>query len=197
MRTYAFKALALLFSVIAGTELFLWQQARAPLPDPEARPLQTWSADVSAGGAGDAAAAQATDFSAIDARPLFAPTRRPFVAPQPDAPQITDTPDEPLPEPAPEVVSEPVPETEPAPVVDPAGFQLKGILVAGAKRTSLIVSPDNATGQWLSVGAQVMGWTIAEIGDDRLVLKNGDQSHTLKQYVDNPQSPLGGQTPAE
>jgi hypothetical protein len=98
-------------------------------------------------------------------RPLFSRSRRPFVAPPPD---VT--------EPAPQIA-------EPVQVAAEPQFTLQGVYIQGSVRRALILLAQSQA-QWQSVGDDVLGWNITEIGPNEITLEARGQSRRLKLYVE-------------
>lgn len=117
-------------------------------------------------------------FKAIDLRPLFAPDRRP---PETEA--------------APAEAGPPLPES-----LD--GLALTGIISAGGKRFAIVEPKGRAAPgaqNWsLRVGGELRGWTVDEIGEDRIVLVNGGVRHEMALVDDTARrgAPTQRQQPA-
>jgi hypothetical protein len=173
MRTEFLKGLTV-FSIVASLAVgaVVYRQDSGRLDDPTSRPVQSWSPQAGQDAPLEFAEAQPRTYPDTFARPVFSATRRPFVPPPPPAP----------PEPAP--VAE-LPPPAPAAAPDPGHFQLKGIMIGDATAKALVVSPESPAGQWLTVGATVMGWKLTRIGDDAVSLNSGAGTVELKLYVDN------------
>jgi type II secretory pathway component PulC len=178
MRSYAFKILAVLAIAAIIAQLVFARVLFEPPEAVSARPVETWSPTIENGAELNATANGATT-GVILARPLFAPNRKPYVAQEVVA-EVAEPPP-PLEEQAP----------EPVPITDPSTMSLKGIFVSGNTRSGFIVSPDIPEGKWYSEGTVVLGWKIGRFQDDNVILTQGSESFTLKQYVDNSQLPLG------
>jgi hypothetical protein len=88
------------------------------------------------------------------ARPLFSPTRRDFVA-------------EAAPVEAVEAVATPVEETPAPPHVS-----LQGTRSIGGHQSALVAFDDQES-NWVSVGDELSGWTVTDIGANRLVITRG------------------------
>ncbi|WP_312408649.1 hypothetical protein [Rhizobium sp.] len=98
-------------------------------------------------------------------RPLFSPTRRDYVA--------EETPTVPVEE----VVEEPPLQ----PDTSPLQLTLLGTRTFNGIRSALVALPDQQ-GDWVSVGDEIDGWTIVEVGTDRLVVGRAGQNVTVALY---------------
>jgi hypothetical protein len=184
MRAYAFKGLCLLAVGVILAQFYFVQTLFSPIQPIENRPVATWSPTIENAAVLDVSASDETTGDIL-ARPIFAPTRKPFVAPQVVVAEAE----------APPPVEEQPP--EPAQVTDPKTMSLKGIFVSGAMRSGLIASPEVPDGKWYTEGTTVMGWKIERFQDDSAILKQGEETFSLKQYVDNSQLPLGPAAPPQ
>ncbi|GGG23958.1 hypothetical protein GCM10010924_61900 [Rhizobium wenxiniae] len=99
------------------------------------------------------------------ARPLFSPTRRDYVA--------EETPIEP--------VAEAVEEASKQPVTSPLQLSLRGTRTFNGVRSALVALPDQQ-GDWVSVGDEIDGWTIVEVGTDRLVVGRAGEKVSVALY---------------
>ena len=93
--------------------------------------------------------------SAVTERPLFAHNRRP------------------LPPPA-----------APVQAADLSSYALAGITVAGAQRTALVRHGMPPVITPLTEGQEIDGWTVRQIGDDRIVLREAGTDAMLFLYRD-------------
>jgi hypothetical protein len=100
-------------------------------------------------------------------RPLFRSSRKPF-------------------DPAQAVIAATAPEIVPAPPPpDFSQLAVRGIVMNGNNKLALITTPEAPEGNWLAVGADVMGWKIVEVGANGTTLSASGQTRELKLYVDN------------
>jgi hypothetical protein len=95
-------------------------------------------------------------YRAVIERPLFARNRRPFGRKPAD--QIA--------------------------IGSAGAFALAGIVAAGARRIALIRHGVPPRTESLMEGAEIDGWAVRTIGDDRVVLRNATTDHTILLYKD-------------
>lgn len=101
-----------------------------------------------------------SDFPEMASRPLFWPGRRPrpaaLAAVAPPAPQSTEQ-------------------------TAAFEFQLTGVLHDGGNaRRALIVWPQQPSGRWVEVGADLAGWRLTGIGHHSIEIEDGGRRHELK-----------------
>lgn len=99
------------------------------------------------------------------ARPLFSPTRRDYVA--------EETPIEP--------VEEVVEEASQQQDTSPLQLTLRGTRTFSGVRSALVALPDEL-GDWVTVGDKIGGWTIVEVGADRLVVGRAGENVSVALY---------------
>jgi hypothetical protein len=114
---------------------------------------------------GPTAAPSAGTYPAIAEHPLFYPTRRPWAAPPPPA------------------VAPVTAQTGPTPL---ANYTLGGVVITDAIRVALLKSSNTAKTIALTEGRELDGWTLREIGRERLRFESGsgttyDMSFPLAQ----------------
>jgi hypothetical protein len=100
-------------------------------------------------------------------RPIFAKNRRP-----PILIKAAGGPVRPIKEP-------------PTPSID---FTLAGVTISPLVTKAFIIGGSNPTGIWVNVGAQVAGWTVANIEPASLTLRNGDKTIQVQLYPDGRKS---------
>jgi hypothetical protein len=189
MNTNMLKLLSLLAltgCIVTGFGVVkFWQ---APLLVPKHRQVLAWRPDFTPSSHAGSTETAELSFAELSSRPIFAPSRRPFVPPVSVVP-------EPPPEPvtiAPIPQSVPVPEPiiaavpPPAPLIDPAQFQLKGIMQSGNKKSALIVTPQSPDGAWMVKDSDIMGWTLVRIERNSVLLNGEERDVTLQQYSEKP-----------
>lgn len=101
------------------------------------------------------------EFSDIARQTVFRPTRRP-----PD-PVAQKAPSAPVP-----VVAPALPKPLPA-------MTLLGIVVMPQRQTALIQIGGASKAMLIGQGDNVEGWSVAEIGGNRIVLRSGDEAHEI------------------
>ena len=154
----AASALALLLAGIVMLEAYS--------AAPDISPLAGKTGSLFAEGSGETNLhAIARNFEDIVERPLFSRSRRPFVPPPAE---VTET--------FPEI-------SEPAQAVAEPQLSLKGVYIQGGVRRALILSTESPA-QWQSVGDDVSGWNITEIGANEITLEAQGQTRRLKLYVE-------------
>ncbi|MEL7092554.1 MAG: hypothetical protein AAFN94_12545 [Pseudomonadota bacterium] len=110
---------------------------------------------------------QDTFFAAITDRPLFSETRRPVVE------QAA-----PAPEPEVEIAAPAAAPPSESAVPDAV---LLGVLTGGA-RTAALLSIAGADPEWLSQGARIDSWTLAEVGSNSVLFKENEREHRVELY---------------
>lgn len=147
--------------VDAGAALFALGSIFAPLAAPPQLEPE-WRLP----GAASSAPRQGARTSAGEqtlARPIFSKSRRPFAAP----PVETQS------------------KIEEAPVAA-TGLSVTAIVKTGGVKRVLIVSSAEPEGKWALEGERLEGWTIAEVRDFDVTLRNGQNVVQLKLYSDHP-----------
>jgi len=115
-------------------------------------------------------------------RPIFSSSRRKYIKPPATIPN---------PKPKLAVLVEPVVESRPVKKkvvrlkVNPPNVKILGFQTSPKQSAVLIYNRKEATSKWLKKGEQIEKWTISTISRNQLILKSGDQQHTLKLYPDN------------
>jgi hypothetical protein len=202
MNTSVLKLFALIgcaLSIVAALGVF--QYVRAPIIAPETRSVLAWRPDFTPNANLTSAEPKAQSFAELATRPIFAPSRRPFsplapVAVEPPPQPVVVTPELPV---VPEPQPAPVAEVEPAPLIDPDKFELKGIMLIDGKTSALIVTPDAPDGAWLANKSEIMGWKLARIDRNSVMLKGDGREVVLQQYMEKApqeQSKTGALAPA-
>ena len=106
-----------------------------------------------------------TEPSGLDAlaatrqRPLFSPTRRP--PPPPVEAQSAE------------------PMAAPAPSIPPPSLEIRGIIVGTDISVAIVRRSQDAKEIHLSVGSQIEGWTVSDIGPRAIILRLEDRSVTI------------------
>jgi hypothetical protein len=108
---------------------------------------------------GPAAAPSTGTYPAIAEHPLFYPTRQPW-APTP-APAAAAT----------------TAQTRPAPL---ANYTLGGVVITDAIRVALLKSSNTAKTIALTEGRELDGWTLREIGRERLRFESGGATYEMR-----------------
>ena len=103
-------------------------------------------------------------YDAIVARPLFTVDRRPFVPPTEET----------------EPVSLP-----PGPSVE---FELTAIVTSAAARMALLKTSSSAEVRKVTVGQAIDGWTLVEVREDGIVLRNGTDVRVLELATERAQA---------
>ena len=122
--------------------------------------LVAWASVSFARGVPAEPAAATARFDATLQRPLFSPTRRP-----PPPPGVVL---------APSVTAPLVP-----PVAPPPDLTLSGVIVGAGGGVALLRRPVDAAPARVALGAQVDGWTVAEIHPRSVVLRRDARSVTV------------------
>jgi hypothetical protein len=146
-----------------------WHFGGQPYPDISTREIPKWQPTESFMPVGFASPGKQLELSEALKHPVFRQSRRPF-----DPVQVTVA----------EVVQEPAPQPA-APPPDASQLSVRGILIEGPLKQALIVTPEAPDGIWMTLGAEVLGWKITELGPNGVTLKAGQQGVDLKLYVDN------------
>ena len=120
--------------------------------------LVAWTILALAGGVQAESAAAVPRFDAALQRPLFSPTRRP---PPPAMP-------------APSALA-----PLPPPVAPPPNLTLSGVIVGAGGGVALLRRPVDVAPARVARGAQVDGWTVAEIHPRSVVLRRDARSITV------------------
>jgi hypothetical protein len=107
---------------------------------------------------GPAAAPSAGTYPAIAEHPLFYPTRVPWAAPPPPAAAPATA------------------QTGPAPL---ANYILGGVVITDAIRVALLKSSNTAKTIALTEGRELDGWTLREIGRERLRFESGSATYEM------------------
>jgi hypothetical protein len=169
MRIREIQVLAAYMSSLAA---FFWVGAvlvwRQPQLDLENRPLATWLPTEKSAAA--AIVFQDSEVTLNEAllRPVFRQSRRPF------EPSVVT---------APLAAPETPPATNPPQIFDASQISLKGVLIDSKTKLALIAVPEAPEGQWMSLGTEVKGWKITDIGVDGIVLAIGEQQQKLELYL--------------
>lgn len=159
-------ALLSIFTLACGAMAYwLWNQ---PVPVPADRPITVWEPPPLAEIVVAPNVSAATVFPETFARPIFLPTRRPYVAP----------PEENLP---PEIDAALLTLPQAA-APDVSLLVLKGIRLNEGNQQALVLSATSPAAQWLSLGSEIEGFRLVEIGDDRVTLEAGQQRVEIKLY---------------
>ncbi len=154
------------FALACGVVAYgLWIQ---PVPLPANRSMTVWEPPLLADNVAVLDVPASTDFSETFARPIFLPTRRPFVAP----------PEEVLP---PEIDAALMTLPQAA-APDASVLVLKGIRLNEGSQQALVLSAASPTAQWLSLGSEIEGFRLVDIGDDRVTLEAGPKRVEIKLY---------------
>ena len=109
--------------------------------------------------AGNPAGARAArTYPAIAEHPLFYPTRQPWTAPPPPAAATTTA------------------QTAPVPL---ANYILSGVVITNTNRVALLKSSNTAKTIALTEGRELDGWTLREIGRERLRFESGGATYEM------------------
>jgi hypothetical protein len=108
-------------------------------------------------------------------RPLFMRSRLPYEPPPPSVPQSVLAP----PAPPPAAMLQPPPPAGPR--LD-RSIRVAGIIVDSRTSRALVIAASNPLGEWLGIGGEIGGWTLAEITREGIVLTAGDQRLTAALY---------------
>ena len=149
--------------------VFAWQIWVRPYPDVSNREISKWQPTENFATTERLRPEKPLALSEALTRPLFSRSRRPF---DPVQAIVAAAVVAPVPQPA-------------APPPDASQLSVRGILIEGASRQALIVTPEFPDGVWMTTGAEVMGWKITGLGPNGITLKTGQQGVDLKLYVDN------------
>jgi hypothetical protein len=142
----------------------------APQTTPAVVPLQK-PASINSAPAESAERAYAETFQ----RPLFMRSRSPYEPPPPPAPQPVLAPP----------AQPPFAMLQPPPPAGPSldrSIRVVGIMVDGHISRALVMAASNPLGEWLGIGGEIGGWTLAEITREGIVLTAGDQRLTAALY---------------
>ncbi len=190
MNTNVLKLFSLIaFAVCMIASVSIFHFGSVPMVVPEARSILAWQPDFAPNANSTSTENSAQSSAELSARPIFAPSRRPFVPPAPivaePPPQLVVVAPEPQPVPEPELV--PVAAAQPVPLVDPNQFELKGIMQSDGIVSAFVVTPEAPDGTWLTKKSEIMGWTMARIDRNSIVLTGEGREVVLQQYVEKPE----------
>lgn len=160
----------IIFTLSVAASLHFWT---LPHPELAARRVLNWQPTEDFNPVGFSDDGSQTLLDQALARPVFRHSRKPF-----DSTQARPSVEPPLAEPV--AIAQPL-----APPLDTSQISVKGVFLAGSVTRALVATPEFPDGNWLSVGSEIMGWTIIKLNGNGVILSAGPQTAEIKLYVDN------------